>query len=219
MLTHSTILFDMDGTIFDTLLDTAAAVNHVCRHYGLPERTIEQVSAGMGRGVSNLVKASLPEGFSASASEVLEVYREFYDEHYLDNSRPYDGIIELLTALKAAGAKTAVISNKVHEYTQKIVDELYNGYIDVCIGETPGVPLKPDPAPVRLALERLGASAESAVYVGDTEVDMQTARNSGIACITCAWGLRGREFLLENGADPKHLADTPADVLRILEGN
>ena len=217
MLTHSTVLFDLDGTLIDPLVDAAAAVNHMCRSFGLPERTPAQVAAGMGRGITNLVTLSLPEGCGVAVADAEKAYRDHYGEHYLDSTTPYEGIPEMLAALKAAGAKTAVLSNKAHEYTVAIIDALFAGLIDVTLGETPGVPLKPDSAPVKLALERLGATAESAVYVGDTDVDMQTAENSGIHCVTCAWGLRGREFLLNNGADERYLADTPADILRILE--
>ena len=215
-LTHNTILFDLDGTLIDPLADAAAAVNFMCRSFNLPERTHAQVSSGMGRGITNLVIASLPENCGVSVEAAERAYRDHYSEHYLDSTTPYDGINELLTALKNAGAKTAVLSNKAHEYTVAITDRLFPGLIDLSVGETPGVPLKPDPTPVKLALERLGVSADTAVYVGDTDVDMQTAANSGLHCITCAWGLRGREFLIEHGADSRFLADTPADVLRIL---
>ena len=217
MLTHSTVLFDLDGTLIDPLEDAAAAVNYMCRSFDLPERTHEQVAAGMGRGITNLVTASLPEGCGVSVEEAEKAYRDYYGAHFLDNSKPYNGIVEMLAALKAAGAKTAVLSNKAHEYTIQITEALFGGFIDLTIGEMPGLPLKPNPAPVKKALELLGATAESAVYVGDTDVDMQTAANAKIHCVTCAWGLRGREFLLKNGADAHFLADTPADVLRILD--
>ena len=226
MLTHNTIIFDLDGTLIDPLADAAAALNHMLRCFNLPERTHTEVAAGMGRGIRNLVAVSLPkvplaEGCDTpdcgiSVDEAEKVYRDYYGGHFLDSTTPYDGIIKMLTALKAAGAKTAVLSNKAHEYTVAITDALFPGLIDLSLGETPGVPLKPDPAPVKLALERLGASADTAVYIGDTDVDMQTAANSGLHCVTCAWGLRGREFLLLHGADERFLADTPADVLRIL---
>ena len=217
MLTHSTILFDLDGTLMDPLEDAAAAANFMCRSFGLPERTHAQVAAGMGHGIKNLVTVSLPEGCGVTVEAAEKVYREYYGAHFLDNSRPYDGILEMLAALRAAGAKTAVLSNKAHEYTVAITEALFGGLIDITIGEMPGVPLKPDPIPVKKALELLGATHKSAVYVGDTEVDMQTAENSGLHCVTCAWGLRGRELLLKSGADVRFLADTPADVLRILQ--
>lgn len=216
MLTHNTVLFDLDGTLINPLADSSAAVNHMCRSFGLPERTPEQVAAGMGRGIRNLVIASLPENCGVSVEEAEKAYRDYYAEHFLDSSRAYDGVIELLCELKNAGAKTAVISNKAHEFTEKLTETLFSGYIDVCIGETPGIPLKPDPAPVKKALEQLSSTPEDAVYVGDTEIDMETAKNSNLHCITCAWGLRGRQSLLDNGANPEFLANSPMDVLKIL---
>jgi phosphoglycolate phosphatase len=215
-LNYGAVLFDMDGTILDTLADTRAALNHALRSFGFPERSAEQTAAAMGRGIDHLVRSSLPAQTEISVQDVIRVYREYYAEHSMDSSRPYDGMPELLSALKAGGAKTAVISNKSDEYTKTIADALYPGLLDLAVGEMPGTPMKPDPAPVFSALRALEERPENAVYVGDTEIDMLTAKNAGIACITCAWGLRGKESLLSHGADPRCLADTPADVLRIL---
>ncbi|MDR1065760.1 MAG: HAD family hydrolase [Oscillospiraceae bacterium] len=221
-LDYGAVLFDMDGTILDTLADTRAALNHALRSFGFPERSAKQAAAAMGRGIDHLVRSSLPAQTATRKQnfnilqDVIRVYREYYAEHSMDSSRPYDGVPELLSALKAGGAKTAVISNKADEYTKIIADALYPGLLDLAVGEIPGTPMKPDPAPVFSALRALGERPENAVYVGDTEIDMLTAKNAGIACITCAWGLRGKESLLSHGADPRYLADTPADVLRIL---
>ncbi|NLB29915.1 MAG: HAD hydrolase-like protein, partial [Clostridiales bacterium] len=120
MLIYTTVLFDLDGTLLDPLEDAAAAVNYMCRKFGLPERTPEQVSAGMGRGITNLVMSSLPEGCGISVGDAEGAYRRHYGEHYLDNSKAYGGVMKMLSELKKAGAKTAVISNKAHEYTEKI---------------------------------------------------------------------------------------------------
>lgn len=216
-LTHTTVLFDLDGTILDTLGDTAASVNHACRAVGMPGRTDDEVAAHMGRGIRNLVVNSLPAGTDeATIDRALAAYHEYYNEHYLDCSKPYDGVIDMLRNLKESGAKIGIISNKIEEYTLRISAELYDDFIDIAIGELPGVPLKPDPAPVNKALQLLNSSPAETVYVGDTDVDLATARNSNLACISCSWGMRTREFLLENGADPAKLADTPADVFRIL---
>ncbi|MDR0839760.1 MAG: HAD-IA family hydrolase [Oscillospiraceae bacterium] len=218
-LKYSAVLFDLDGTILDTLGDTAATVNHMLQKLGFADKTHAEVSANMGRGIGNLVRKSLPDGADdALFARAVEIYREYYARHWCDTSKPYDGVLDMLAALKNAGAATAVISNKSEEYTKIIVDKLFAGYIDVAVGELPGFPLKPDPAPVLKALAQLGVGADSAAYVGDTEVDMQTAKNSGTACVTCAWGLRGRETLLASGADALFMADTPADVFRILSG-
>lgn len=216
MLTHRAVLFDLDGTLLDPVTDVAAAVNHMCRALGIPERTREQVTAGMGRGLKHLLTESIPENSAVSLEAAEKSYREYYGEHFLDSSAPYDGILDMLASLKNDGAKTAVISNKAHEYTTKICDALFKGYIDVCIGEMPELALKPDPASVFGALRALGENANNAVYVGDTDVDMETAKNAQLQCITCAWGLRGKDFLLEHGADPRLIAEAPADVCRIL---
>jgi phosphoglycolate phosphatase len=211
-----TVLFDMDGTILDTLGDTSAAAQEVCRHLGLPVVSREYVKKNMGHGIGRLVEALLPQGTDAAAiPEAIAVYKEYYSQHYLDTSSPYPGVIRLLEQLDSKGLKMAVISNKAEEFTKAINNKLFGKYIKVAVGEIPGMKLKPNPEPVRKGLFLLGSDADSAVYVGDTEVDRETADNSGLRFIACAWGMRGKAKLMHEGVPEQLIADTPADVWRI----
>lgn len=208
---YDAIIFDLDGTLTDTLEDLKNSVNYAMREFGFPERTLDEVRSFVGNGVRRLIYLSVPENTPDEISEsCLEVFKKYYKDHSLIKTKPYDGIIPMLERLKKEGIKTAVVTNKMHEAAVDIVRIFFDGLIDVTIGQIDGIAQKPQPDGIYAALEKLGASKENAVYVGDSEVDCITARNAGIPCIGVAWGFRSKEVLLENGAD--FIINSPEEI-------
>ena len=212
----TTIIFDMDGTVLNTLDDLTDAVNHVFSQFDLPARSPEDYRKFFGNGIGYAMKCAAPEGTPDSLfDEMIPVFREYYDKHCLDKTRPYDGILELMSTLKEKGYKMAIVSNKIDSAVKELNDRFFSEYVAVAIGEKPGIKRKPAADTVLAALDELGASRSEAVYIGDSEVDLQAARNSGLSCISVLWGFRDKNLLIENGATV--FAKTPEDVLAILE--
>ena len=207
----NTYIFDLDGTLLDTLDDLKEAVNYALR-------TRDEVRAFIGNGVRLLMTRAIPGGEqNPRFEEVFATFRQYYMQHSLDTTRPYDGIPELLRELKRRGKRLAVVSNKFDAATKELIRHFFADTIEVAIGEheVEGIRKKPAPDTVIEALRQLGVGREQAVYVGDSDVDLQTARNSGLPCISVLWGFRDRDFLAANGA--KTFAERPADVLEIGE--
>ena len=205
------IIFDLDGTLTDTLADLKNSVNFAMRKFGFPERTIDEVRAFVGNGVKRLIDLSVPENTDPeTAAECLAVFKEHYKENSLVLTKPYDGIIPMLQRLKKEGIKTAVVTNKMHEAAADIVNLFFGDLIGVTIGQIDGAAQKPQPDGIYKVLEKLGVSKEKAVYVGDSEVDCITAKNAGIPCIGVTWGFRSKEILLENGAD--YIINSPEEI-------
>lgn len=209
------VVFDLDGTLLDTLLDLAAATNWALERHHLPPRSVEEVRQFVGNGVRCLIERAVPPGLPADTFEhVFADFKRYYVDHCQDHTQLYSGVAPLLRALRDRGLRLAIVSNKL----QAGVDELYQLYfrdvVDVAIGERPGLQRKPSPDMVTLALRQLHLSPSEAVYVGDSDVDLLTALNSGLPCISVLWGFRDRPFLLAHGAT--HLAATPEDVLHLL---
>ena len=209
------IIFDLDGTLTDTLRDLSASTNYALRQMGWGERTLAEVRRFVGNGVRKLMERAVPEGVSETDFErCFSIFQAHYLEHCQDSTCLYEGVAEMLQAVHAAGYRTAIVSNKL----QAGVDELYEAYfrdvVDVAIGQREGVALKPAPDMVELALRQLGASAQNAVYVGDSEVDVQTARNSGLPCISVLWGFRDRDVLKQAGA--RTFIEHPSELLPLL---
>ena len=209
------VVFDLDGTLLNTLEDLANATNWALQHNGLPERTIDEVRRFVGNGVRRLIERAVPADTEAALLEqVFADFKTYYVSHCQDCTCLYDGIPEMLEKLKAGGYKMAIVSNKL----QAGVDELYEFYfretIEVAVGEREGIRRKPAPDMVETALKELGISADEAVYVGDSDVDLQTARNSGLACISVLWGFRDRDFLVEHGATC--MVERPAEIVSLL---
>jgi phosphoglycolate phosphatase len=199
---YQTYIFDLDGTLLDTLADLAASTNYALRQYGMPEHTLDDVRQFVGNGVRRLMERAVPEGNQNLLFEkVFAAFRAHYMEHSLDTTRPYEGITKMLCELKKQGCRMAVVSNKMMAATQELVAHFFPE-IEVAIGENEaeGIRKKPAPDTVFEALRKLGVKKDTAVYVGDSEVDLQTARNAGIPCISVLWGFRNREFLQQNGA-------------------
>ncbi|MBQ8464272.1 MAG: HAD-IA family hydrolase [Prevotella sp.] len=203
MKRYDTYIFDLDGTLLDTLDDLMAAVNHALRQYGMPEHSRDEIRRFVGNGVRLLMVRAIPDGDrNPQFDQVFKTFREYYMEHSLDTTRPYDGIPELLAELRARGCRTAVVSNKFYAATQELCRHFFPDTIEVAIGEheAEGIRKKPAPDTVYEALRQLGAEREGAVYVGDSDVDLQTARNAGLPCVSVLWGFRDRDFLIANGA-------------------
>ena len=213
IMSYDTYIFDLDGTLLDTLQDLAASVNYALRQHHMPEHSIDDVRRFVGNGVRRLMERAIPEGAANPAFEAaFATFRKYYMEHSLDTTRPYDGIPELIHELKKRGCRMAVVSNKMMAATQELVHHFFPE-IEVAIGEdeAAGIRKKPAPDTVFVALKQLGEG--SAVYVGDSDVDLATARNSGLPCISVLWGFRDREFLLAHGATT--FVEQPMDILDI----
>lgn len=211
MKEYSTYIFDLDGTLLNTLEDLAASCNYALRNTGMPERTIDEVRQFVGNGVKKLMERAVPGGLdNPRFQEAYDCFRRHYMDHSLDHTQPYPGIIPMLERLKAAGKGMAVVSNKFYAATQELCAHFFGEYIEVAIGEREDIRKKPAPDTVVEALRSLGAGAEDAVYVGDSDVDIMTARNSGLPCISVLWGFRDRDFLTGNGATD--FARRPEDV-------
>ena len=211
---YSTYIFDLDGTLLDTLGDLAASVNYALRTHGMPEHTIDDVRRFVGNGVRKLMERAIPDGASNPDFEAtFATFRQYYMAHSLDTTKPYDGILETLEALKAKGCHLAVVSNKMMAATQELCRHFFPETIEVAIGENEaeGIRKKPAPDTVIAALRQLGVGEEGAVYVGDSDVDIDTARNSNLPCISVLWGFRDRDFLLQHGAST--LISAPKELL------
>ncbi len=199
---YNTFIFDLDGTLLNTLDDLAASVNYALRTHGMPERTLDEVRSFVGNGVRLLMERAIPEGSANPRfEETFATFRAYYMEHSLDTTRPYEGIPEMIHTLKQRGCRLAVVSNKFYAATQELIRHFFPE-ITVAIGEheAEGIRKKPAPDTVFEALCQLGVGKEKAVYVGDSDVDLQTAHNSGLPCISVLWGFRNRDFLLAHGA-------------------
>lgn len=211
------VIFDLDGTILNTLEDLANAGNWICRQRGWPEHTVEGYRQLVGTGMRNLLRLLDPMGDSdPQLDEALAEYMDYYGQHSLEKTAPYPGIPALLAELKSRGMKLAVYSNKGDRFCAEIVEHFFPGVFDVIRGKVDGVPVKPDPAGLQLVLDALGAERETTLYVGDSNVDMETARNGGLVSCGVTWGFRGRRELQEAGA--VHLADTAEELLSLAVG-
>ena len=211
---YNTYIFDLDGTLLDTLQDLAASVNYALRKHGMPEHSIDDVRRFVGNGVRLLMERAIPDGAQNPDFEAtFATFREHYMHHSLDTTRPYPGIPEVLAELKARGCRLAVVSNKMMAATQELIRHFFPDTIEVAIGEheAEGIRKKPAPDTVFAALKELGVGKEDAVYVGDSDVDIQTARNSGLPCISVLWGFRDKEFLIKNGGET--FVSKPSELL------
>ncbi len=215
---YKACIFDLDGTILDTLQDLANSVNYALREKGYPCRSVEEVRSFVGNGIPMLIKRAVPDGTAATDSEeVLSVFKKHYSQHLNDNTKPYDGIKEILHTINENGVKTAVVTNKAHDAANELTNHFFGNLIDITIGQKDGVPTKPDPSSLNCVLEELNISNTDAVFIGDSDVDVKTAHNGGLKCIGVTWGFRNRENLLSAGAD--FIADKPEEIIRILDNN
>lgn len=201
-LKYKVAVFDMDGTILNTLQDLADSINFALKENGFPERTIEEVRLFVGNGLTKLVERAVPKNASDEEKEkVLESFNRFYPEHCYVHTKPYDGILELLQKLKSNGMKIAVNSNKPDYGVKELCKKYFDGVFDAEVGIKDGMKTKPSPDAVNKILVLLKCEKQDAVYIGDSDVDIMTAKNAGIKSISVDWGFRTKDFLQKNGAE------------------
>ena len=217
MSKFDTVIFDLDGTLINTLDDLANSANYMLKHYGYPQFSVDDYKYKVGNGIRKLVERSLPENHRTPSEidEAFNIFMSHYNEHSLDNTKPYDGIDRLLLDLRQMGIKIGVVTNKAHEAAVKILDKLLPGRFDVIYGQHEGVPTKPDPTSTLTVMSKLGTTPEHCIFMGDSSVDVQTACNSGAYAVGVLWGFRTKEELLENGA--KTIIETPDELLKLLK--
>lgn len=210
-------IFDMDGTILNTLEDLTDSTNYALRANGMPERTIEEVRGFVGNGIRKLIERAVGEGSDNETTDmVFDCFKEYYRTHCAIKTRPYDGIIDTINALKNKGVMTAVVSNKADFAVQSLCEDYFEGLFDYAVGDKEGQRRKPYPDAVYEVLDRLKVDKADAVYIGDSEVDYMTAKNSGLDVIMVGWGFRDEEFLIAKGA-PFVIYDTE-DILKLILG-
>lgn len=212
---YKTVIFDLDGTLLDTLDDLMNSVNFALREFAFPERTREEIRSFIGNGVIKLMERSTPDGTDIKVQkECLDVFRSHYLAHMSDNTAPYEGIIPLLRKLKDKEVKTAVVSNKLHSAVVGLCEDYFPSLIDVALGVADEAERKPSPLNVFRAMEALHSDKENTAYVGDSNVDVETAHNASLECIGVTWGFRDREDLLSHSCD--YIADTPDEVFNLI---
>lgn len=211
------VIFDLDGTLLNTLDDLADSTNYALSRFGYPTRTIEEVRQFVGNGVAKLIERAIPEGINnPNFEKCLAIFKENYAQNMYNKTAPYNGIIEMLSNLKSKGIKIAVVSNKFDLAVKELCKKYFEGFIDFAAGENEaqGIKKKPAPDTVISVLNEFNFAPEDAVYVGDSDVDIMTAKNSKMPCISVTWGFRDKKFLLENGATI--LINTPSEIYNHL---
>lgn len=208
-------IFDMDGTILDTLEDLKDSVNYALCECGYPERTYDEVRSFVGNGIRKLIERAVPDGTSLeNIDNVHNAFTDYYKLHCADKTKAYDGIKPLISELRRNGIKTAVVSNKADYGVQELCREYFDGLFDYAVGEREGIRRKPAPDSVNEALKVLGFDKSEAVYIGDSDVDFETAENAGLPCISVLWGFRDEDFLRKIGA--KTFVSKPSEILDII---
>ncbi len=212
---YDTIIFDLDGTLLNTLDDLRDSLNDILAQRGYSARSLEEVKRFVGNGVRNLVRLSLPGSCSEEeVTECLEEFKDHYKHNMQNKTRPYNGIMELLLDLNRFNYKIAIVSNKYDMAVKSLARTYFGNLIPVAIGESQEVKRKPAPDSVFEAVKELGSELSKTIFVGDSETDAQTAQNAGIPCIGVTWGFRSREVLKSAGVD--YLIDTPRELLTLI---
>ena len=211
------VIFDLDGTLLNTLDDLCDSTNYALKQFGYPERTLDEVRHFVGNGVKKLIERAIPDGINnPDFEECLRVFKEHYAANMYNKTAPYDGILELLKELRLKGIHTGVVSNKFDSAVKQLCKKFFGDLVQVAIGENEekGVRKKPAPDSVFKAMNELKVSIEEVIYAGDSETDVQTAKNAEIDCIGCAWGFRSKDILKHEGA--KYIIDSPQEILKIV---
>lgn len=208
-------IFDLDGTLLDTLRDLASAVNFALRKFSFPERTVDEVRSFIGNGVVKLMERSTPDGIDDDTQQrCLDTFRKYYLQHMSDTTAPYANVTDLLLELRAKGVKIAVVSNKLHPAVEDLCESYFPGLIDKAIGVSVEEERKPSPINVIKTMELFEADEDNCIYIGDSEVDVQTAHNAKVKCIGVTWGFRGKECLMAHGCE--FIADSTDQVKEIV---
>lgn len=212
---YDLIIFDMDGTILNTLEDLKNSLNYVLQQAGYQTRTLEEVRTFVGNGIRKTIERALPSDIEEEkVDELFSLFMDYYAIHNTDNTKPYNGVIELLKELKHLGYKTAVVSNKQDSAVKSLCKKFFTGLFDVEIGEKENIAKKPEPDEVNEVLKILNIDRTKSIYIGDSEVDIQTAQNSKMKSIIVDWGFRDRKFLYEHGAEV--IVSNPSEILDII---
>ena len=207
-MSYKAVLFDMDGTVMNTIDDLNDSVNASLRHFGMPGISREDTLRFIGNGARRLIEQAVPAGTGEDMlEEVLKYYVNYYQSHCMIKTAPYDGITELMKSLRDAGVRQVIVSNKPDAATREIAERYFTGLTEFAIGEKEGLRRKPWPDMVDAAVETLGLSKRDCVYIGDSEVDIATARNAEVNCISVLWGFRDKKTLEDAGAEA--FAETP----------
>jgi len=217
-MTIKAVIFDLDGTLLNTIEDLKDSVNFALSCFGFPVLTVEQVNSFVGDGVAKLIERSIPFGLSnPKFNECLGIFKKHYENNMYNKTKPYDCILKMLSSLKESGIKTAVVSNKFDLAVRELTKKYFGELIDVSIGECEerGIAKKPSPDMVFEVLKELNLTKDEVLYVGDSDTDILTAKNSGIECISVSWGFREKEFLINKGA--KVIIDIPMELIEIIE--
>lgn len=209
-------IFDMDGTILNTLEDLADSMNYALVQHDMPQRTIDEVRRFVGNGIRKLVERAVPTGTEAAqVDEVFETFTAYYKEHCAIKTRPYEGIPEVLKQLRAMGVKTAVVSNKADFAVQSLCEDYFPGLFDFAVGDKEGQRRKPAPDSVNAVLDKFGMDKSQAVYIGDSDVDYETSQNADMDVIMVGWGFRDEEFILSKGAE--FVIHTPDEIVEYIK--
>ena len=214
-MSYKAVLFDMDGTLLDTLEDLCDSTNHALAQMGYPLRGIEEIRRFIGNGAEKQIRRAVPEGTSeGKIMETLAAFRAYYQDHCQIKTKVYDGLLDVLSELKEKGVKMAVVSNKPDAAVKKLSREYFGDRLDFAVGPSDGVRCKPYPDMAEEALKALGVEKKDAVFVGDSEVDVQTGLNAGLDVIAVSWGFRSREVVIEAGA--KMIADDASELEKLI---
>ena len=212
---YTTIIFDLDGTLLNTLDDLVNSANYALSYHNLPLRSRDEIRSFVGNGVHTLISRAVPDKTSTDVvTSVLQTFKEHYILHMNDFTAPYEGIQSLLKELKEKGIKTAIVSNKYDTAVKQLASEHFNGFITTAKGESLSIPKKPAPDNVLSVLSELHEEPNHCLYVGDSDVDMLTAKNANVTSVGVTWGFRSRECLIESGAN--YIIDTPLELLSLL---
>lgn len=212
----TTVIFDLDGTLMNTLDDLCDSTNYALSCCGFPARTYNEVRSFVGNGIRLLIERAVPTNTEKEkVDEVFNIFKSYYLTHSKIKTAPYPGVVALLKTLKTKGYKIAIVSNKIQAGVDELVEEMFKGLVDVAVGERAGYKTKPDPDLVNIAIDTLKIDKKDAVYVGDSDVDVLTAKNSELDMVAVTWGFRDKEFLIQHGATT--FIDTPDQLLPLLD--
>lgn len=212
----NSVVFDLDGTLLDTLGDLRDSVNFALEKNNLPIRTTEEIRSFVGNGIRLLIERSVPENTPLEITDkCFSDFKEYYKDHSAILTRPYDGIVDLMKELKSKGVKIAVVSNKVDFAVKTLMEDYFSSLYDCAYGERAGVPRKPAPDGVFAAINEMGVDVKDTVYIGDSEVDVETSKNAKLPCIAVTWGFRDKKVL--ESLCPEYIVDSPSDILNIIE--